>query len=154
MSAQLVSTAASSDRRPGGDRAGEARRADLPGLCGGTVKIGIVTLSSCYRNVNRIATAYKAEMANGLSAELDSGGSASTQLAAWAELCEGNASLCGGSLSAELMFVEGLIKPQVKFFSPLNTAAALAGVEISNAVRGRIAEIGFDAFAQEGVEFP
>jgi hypothetical protein len=58
-------------------------------MCSGSVKVGVVSLSYGYANVNKISAAYKTAMKtrNVGGDTLASGNSASTQLAALADIC-------------------------------------------------------------------
>ena len=112
-------------------------------MCSGSVKVGVVSLSYGYANVNKISAAYKTAMKtrNVGGDTLASGNSASTQLAALADICAGNSKLCGSSLTNELEFVDGIpgTPLQVNHPSEVNNAAAAAGVEVSNAVAHHLA---------------
>ena len=116
---------------------------DPSGMCSGSVKVGVVSLSYGYANVNKISAAYKTAMKtrNVGGDTLASGNSASTQLAALADICAGNSKLCGSSLTNELEFVDGIpgTPLQVNHPSEVNNAAAAAGVEVSNAVAHHLA---------------
>ncbi len=112
-------------------------------MCSGSVKVGVVSLSYGYANVNKISAAYKTAMKtrNVGGDTLASGNSASTQLAALADICAGNSKLCGSSLTNELEFVDGIpgTPLQVNHPSEVNNAAAAVGVEVSNAVAHHLA---------------